>query len=120
MPESPHDSPVFLKSVLVNRLTEEKSPYLLQHAHNPVHWQPWDEAAFALAREYMRPCAARWKNTAGNTMTSGAVSARPRNFPPPTTFPCSYVCPAVSPIPGRRRWFRTPCVPSGTGAFTTR
>jgi uncharacterized protein YyaL (SSP411 family) len=34
-----------------NRLDEEESPYLRQHADNPVHWQPWDEAALAEARE---------------------------------------------------------------------
>jgi len=34
-----------------NRLDEEASPYLRQHADNPVHWQPWDEAALAAARE---------------------------------------------------------------------
>ncbi|MCX6678436.1 MAG: thioredoxin domain-containing protein [Methanothrix sp.] len=35
-----------------NRLLSEKSPYLLQHAHNPVHWYPWGEEAFqAAARE---------------------------------------------------------------------
>lgn len=35
-----------------NRLLSEKSPYLLQHAHNPVHWYPWSEEAFqAAARE---------------------------------------------------------------------
>ncbi len=33
-----------------NRLAGETSPYLLQHADNPVHWQPWDEAALAEAR----------------------------------------------------------------------
>ncbi|MFO8184494.1 MAG: thioredoxin domain-containing protein [Candidatus Aegiribacteria sp.] len=38
-----------------NRLSEETSPYLLQHADNPVHWQPWDEAAFSTARELDRP-----------------------------------------------------------------
>jgi len=32
-----------------NRLIEEKSPYLLQHAHNPVDWHPWGEEAFAEA-----------------------------------------------------------------------
>ncbi len=32
-----------------NRLIKEKSPYLLQHAHNPVNWFPWGEAAFAEA-----------------------------------------------------------------------
>ncbi len=34
-----------------NRLDEEASPYLQQHADNPVNWQPWDEDALAEARE---------------------------------------------------------------------
>jgi len=34
-----------------NRLDETASPYLRQHADNPVNWQPWDEAAFEAARE---------------------------------------------------------------------
>ncbi|MFC7154635.1 thioredoxin domain-containing protein [Halomarina halobia] len=34
-----------------NRLDEEQSPYLRQHADNPVNWQPWDEDALAAARE---------------------------------------------------------------------
>ncbi|WP_277552609.1 thioredoxin domain-containing protein [Halobaculum limi] len=34
-----------------NRLADEASPYLRQHADNPVHWQPWDEAALSAARE---------------------------------------------------------------------
>jgi uncharacterized protein YyaL (SSP411 family) len=34
-----------------NRLADEKSPYLQQHADNPVEWQPWDEKAFKRARE---------------------------------------------------------------------
>ncbi|MDZ7842555.1 MAG: thioredoxin domain-containing protein [Gammaproteobacteria bacterium] len=38
-----------------NRLANETSPYLLQHAGNPVHWQPWDETALALARDTARP-----------------------------------------------------------------
>jgi len=33
-----------------NRLGDETSPYLLQHQHNPVHWWPWGEEAFAEAR----------------------------------------------------------------------
>src|ERR1700684_2453250 len=33
-----------------NLLGDQSSPYLLQHAHNPVHWRPWGEAAFAEAR----------------------------------------------------------------------
>ncbi len=38
-----------------NRLIHEKSPYLLQHAHNPVDWYPWGEEAFAKAREQDKP-----------------------------------------------------------------
>ena len=34
-----------------NRLAEATSPYLLQHADNPVHWWPWGDEAFAEARE---------------------------------------------------------------------
>jgi uncharacterized protein YyaL (SSP411 family) len=38
-----------------NRLAREKSPYLLQHAHNPVDWYPWGEEAFARARKENKP-----------------------------------------------------------------
>jgi hypothetical protein len=38
-----------------NRLAREKSPYLLQHAHNPVDWFPWGEEAFARARAEDKP-----------------------------------------------------------------
>ena len=38
-----------------NRLAQESSPYLRQHADNPVHWQPWDEEALALARSEDKP-----------------------------------------------------------------
>jgi uncharacterized protein len=38
-----------------NQLAQETSPYLLQHAENPVDWHPWGEEAFALARETDRP-----------------------------------------------------------------
>ncbi|WP_435358572.1 thioredoxin domain-containing protein [Haloarchaeobius sp. DFWS5] len=38
-----------------NRLDEEASPYLRQHADNPVNWQPWDDAALAKAREEAKP-----------------------------------------------------------------
>jgi uncharacterized protein YyaL (SSP411 family) len=38
-----------------NRLIEAKSPYLLQHAANPVHWQPWDTEALAQASREPRP-----------------------------------------------------------------
>ena len=39
----------------LNRLATETSPYLLQHADNPVAWQPWSEAALAQARTENRP-----------------------------------------------------------------
>ncbi len=38
-----------------NRLKNETSPYLLQHAENPVHWYPWGEEAFQKAREEDKP-----------------------------------------------------------------
>jgi hypothetical protein len=38
-----------------NRLNEETSPYLLQHAGNPVHWQPWDDAALSAAKDADKP-----------------------------------------------------------------
>ena len=38
-----------------NRLAGSTSPYLRQHAHNPVEWYPWGEEAFALARTSDRP-----------------------------------------------------------------
>ncbi|RMH69576.1 MAG: thioredoxin domain-containing protein [Gemmatimonadetes bacterium] len=45
MPTHPHQ----------NRLIHEKSPYLLQHAHNPVDWYPWGEEAFAKAKAEDKP-----------------------------------------------------------------
>lgn len=38
-----------------NLLQHSTSPYLLQHAHNPVHWQPWGDAALQMARETGKP-----------------------------------------------------------------
>lgn len=38
-----------------NQLIHEKSPYLLQHAHNPVNWFPWGKAAFQKAKEENKP-----------------------------------------------------------------
>jgi len=40
---------------VANRLANETSPYLLQHAHNPVDWYPWGEEAFARARREDKP-----------------------------------------------------------------
>ncbi len=42
-------------SVSPNRLVHEKSPYLLQHAYNPVEWFPWGDAAFEKARLEDKP-----------------------------------------------------------------
>ncbi len=38
-----------------NRLIEESSPYLLQHAHNPVNWYPWSDEAFERAKRENKP-----------------------------------------------------------------
>ena len=38
-----------------NRLTHETSPYLLQHAANPVDWHPWDAEALNRARTQDKP-----------------------------------------------------------------
>ncbi|WP_330400341.1 DUF255 domain-containing protein [Tepidibacter mesophilus] len=38
-----------------NRLINEKSPYLLQHAYNPVDWHSWSEEAFEKARKEDKP-----------------------------------------------------------------
>ena len=38
-----------------NRLAKEKSPYLLQHAHNPVDWYPWGAEAFEKAKKEDKP-----------------------------------------------------------------
>lgn len=39
----------------INRLISEPSPYLLQHAHNPVNWYPWGEEAFQKAKAENKP-----------------------------------------------------------------
>src|ERR1700684_134871 len=38
-----------------NRLANETSPYLLQHAHNPVDWYPWGEEALERSKKENRP-----------------------------------------------------------------
>ena len=43
------------KEVKPNRLINESSPYLLQHATNPVDWYPWGEEAFAKAKRENKP-----------------------------------------------------------------
>ena len=42
-------------SGLPNRLIQETSPYLLQHAYNPVHWYPWCEEALQVAKKENKP-----------------------------------------------------------------
>lgn len=49
--ENPHIG----QSHEANRLIHEKSPYLLQHAYNPVDWHPWGDAAFEKARSEDKP-----------------------------------------------------------------
>ena len=39
----------------MNRLAQSKSPYLLQHAENPVDWYPWGEEAFEKAKTEDKP-----------------------------------------------------------------
>jgi len=43
------------KPLYINRLALESSPYLLQHAHNPIDWFSWGDEAFARAKELDRP-----------------------------------------------------------------
>lgn len=40
---------------MANRLINEQSPYLLQHAHNPVNWYPWGDEAFERAKKENKP-----------------------------------------------------------------
>src|SRR5215207_10060967 len=47
--------PISSFPVLMNRLASETSPYLAQHAENPVDWYPWGEEALARARREDKP-----------------------------------------------------------------
>ena len=40
---------------MVNRLSQETSPYLLQHQNNPVDWHPWGEEALEKSRSEQKP-----------------------------------------------------------------
>ena len=51
----PPQTPAVAHYEFTNRLIREKSPYLLQHAHNPVDWYSWGEEAFARARQENKP-----------------------------------------------------------------
>ena len=58
---------------LTNRLGAATSPYLLQHADNPVDWQEWGDEAFAEARAARRPGPAV---ASGTPPATGATSWR--------------------------------------------
>src|SRR6476646_7800441 len=45
----------YAEGLMANRLAQERSPYLLQHANNPVDWYAWGDEAFAAARSQDRP-----------------------------------------------------------------
>jgi len=49
------DKPDAAEPMFTNRLASETSPYLLQHAHNPVDWFPWGDEAIAEARAADKP-----------------------------------------------------------------
>jgi uncharacterized protein len=53
--EKEHPMSTTKESKYTNRLIDSTSPYLLQHAHNPVDWHPWDEVALQTAREEDKP-----------------------------------------------------------------
>jgi uncharacterized protein YyaL (SSP411 family) len=70
----------------VNRLAEETSPYLLQHAANPVDWHPWGEEALARARDEDRPillsigyAACHWCHVMERESFEDALTARVMN-----------------------------------------
>ncbi len=52
--ENPSET-LIIKKMPTNRLANEKSPYLLQHQHNPVDWYPWGAEAFEKARKERKP-----------------------------------------------------------------
>ena len=63
-----------------NRLAGETSPYLLQHAHNPVDWYPWGEEAFARAKAENKPILLSVGYSACTGVTSWSTSRlRTRN-----------------------------------------
>jgi uncharacterized protein len=70
----------------VNRLAEETSPYLLQHADNPVDWYPWGEKAFERARTEDKPillsvgyAACHWCHVMEHESFEDAATARLMN-----------------------------------------
>jgi hypothetical protein len=70
----------------VNRLAQETSPYLLQHAGNPVDWYPWGDEALARAREEDKPillsigyAACHWCHVMEHESFEDAATARDMN-----------------------------------------
>ena len=68
-----------------NRLIDEKSPYLLQHAHNPVDWHPWGPEALALAKEQDKINRERARDLRKSGASATEVQAARRTAPPPPT-----------------------------------
>ena len=69
-----------------NQLAQETSPYLLQHAHNPVAWHPWNEGALALARSEDKPIllsigysACHWCHVMAHESFEDSVTAEKMN-----------------------------------------
>jgi uncharacterized protein YyaL (SSP411 family) len=65
-----------MESKYTNRLLHETSPYLLQHAHNPVDWYPWGEEALARAKKEDKPILLSIIDSLG----SGSFSHTDRSF----------------------------------------
>ena len=70
----------------MNRLADETSPYLLQHADNPVDWYPWGDEALARARDEDRPillsigyAACHWCHVMERESFEDALTARVMN-----------------------------------------
>jgi len=55
VPTKPAAKPAAKKEERRNRLAKETSPYLLQHAHNPVDWRPWGDEALEAAKREKKP-----------------------------------------------------------------
>src|SRR2546427_8111815 len=84
---------LFRSNCEVNRLSQERSPYLLQHANNPVDWFPWSDEAFAKARDrkstrlnsshsqisYAVFCLKKKNKNGANVRTSIVARAKPHS-----------------------------------------
>ena len=60
-----------------NRLIHETSPYLRQHAHNPVDWYPWGEEALARAKAENRPIHLRGSGRQASCLSASKVPLAP-------------------------------------------